>query len=160
MLKIARSNYPELTFKQAQAQDLYFHKPFDAIFSNAVLHWVKEQEEAVVSIAKSLKVGGRLVAELGGKGNVRSVVGALRKALSKEGKLENTAIDPWYFPTIGEYTTLLEKYGLEVKYASHYNRPTPLKIGSDSLSNWIKMFASGFLINLTDTQQVRVLELF
>ena len=148
MIEQARKNYPRLTFEVADARDFHFPEPFDAVFSNAALHWIKEPSSVLASIARSLKPGGRLVAELGAKGNVESIVSALRQALNGVEAFSNAGRDPWYFPTIGEYSTLLEQHGLSVTYAHHFARPTPLEGGAKGLSRWLEMFAFDFLQDL------------
>jgi trans-aconitate methyltransferase len=97
MLAEARANYPAavyptIDFRQADAANFTIDAPVDAVFSNAVLHWVKNAEGAAASISKALKPNGRFVAEFGGHGNIRSILEAL-------GPIET----PWYYPTIGEY---------------------------------------------------------
>ncbi len=148
MIEQARKNYPSLTFEVADARDFHFPEPFDAIFSNAALHWIKEPSSVLARIARSLKPGGRLVAELGGKGNIQSILAALCIALEAEGASSNKERNPWYFPTVGEYATLLEQHGLSVIYALHFSRPTPLEGGARGLRRWLEMFAFDFLQDL------------
>ena len=139
MIETARKAYPDIEFLVADARDFAFPAPFDAIFSNATLHWVTEPERAVSRIAASLKTGGRFVAEFGGKGNVAAIVTALQQALEERG---HTRVDSgWYFPSIGEYATLLENHGLEARSALLFDRPTQLTDGEMGLRNWIMMFA-------------------
>lgn len=94
-------------------RDLLFSNEFDAVFSNAVLHWVKEPEKAVAGIAKALKKGGRFVVEFGGKGNVKTIEEALIHAvehLYPDGR----SLSPWYYPAPEEYQAILERYGFKV----------------------------------------------
>lgn len=139
MISKARENYPQLKFTVADATNFTVDRPLDAVFSNATLHWIKQPEAVINCIQQSLKPGGRFVAEFGGKGNVKQIVQALTETLANSGY--DVATNPWYFPSIGEYTSLLEKYGLEVTYARLFDRPTPLKDGNAGLANWLKMFA-------------------
>ena len=111
MIARARKNYPELRFELADALTFQPEEPFDAVFSNAVLHWVKPPEGAVKTIARALKPGGRMVVEFGGKGNTQSIVEAIGS-------------HPWYYPSIGEYASLLEANGLQVVSAVLFPRPT------------------------------------
>lgn len=123
------------------ARDLLFSNEFDAVFSNAVLHWVKEPEKAVISIARALKKGGRFVAEFGGKGNVKTIEDALIHAvehLYPDGK----SLSPWYYPALEEYQALLEKHGLQIESIALIPRPTPLPNG---MRGWLKTFAGPFL---------------
>lgn len=139
MIAQARAAHPSLTFEVADACELHFPEPFDAVFSNATLHWVTEPERAVASIAAALRPGGRFVAEFGGKGNVAGLVSALARAWQKL-QLPEPLPNPWYYPSVAEYARFLEKHGLEVTYATLFDRPTPLEDGSRGLHNWLDMF--------------------
>lgn len=157
MISTARSNYPQLDFAVADARNFQVNEPLDAVFSNAVLHWIKEPDAVINCVAKALKPGGRFVAEFGGKGNVGAIVRALLSVLSEIGCEEPQALNPWYFPSIGEYAGLLEKQGFDVGYAVLFDRPTPLEGGSAGMANWIKMFAGGFLSGLSDDVRSHVI---
>ena len=157
MISTARSNYPQLDFAVADARNFQVNEPLDAVFSNAVLHWIKEPDAVINCVAKALKPGGRFVAEFGGKGNVGAIVRALLSVLSEIGCEEPQALNPWYFPSIGEYAGLLEKQGFDVGYAVLFDRPTPLEGGSAGMANWIKMFAGGFLSGLSDNVRSHVI---
>jgi trans-aconitate methyltransferase len=158
MLDEARKQYPHLRFEQADAIDFAFDEPFDAVFSNAVLHWVIEPERAVACIARALKPGGRFVAEFGGKGNMTAINGAIVQALKAAGHLENAARSFWYFPSVGDYATLLERHGLEVTSAQLFHRPTPLEGGEEGLRIWMRMFANLFFVGLSTEQQDDVMQ--
>jgi trans-aconitate methyltransferase len=140
MLAGARKNFPELTFVSGDAAAFDFAEPFDAVFSNAALHWVKDAEGAVESIARALSVGGRFVAEFDGKGNIASVQAALRTVLGPGADAQS----PWYYPSIGEYSAVLERHGLEVRNASLFDRPTQLE-GENGLDHWLRMFTQSYL---------------
>jgi trans-aconitate 2-methyltransferase len=140
MLAGARRNFPHLTFVSADASAFDFPEPFDAVFSNAVLHWVKNADGAVASVARALRPGGRFVAEFGGKGNIATVQAALRAVLGPAADNQS----PWYYPSIGEYAAVLERHGLEVRNASLFDRPTPLE-GEDGLDHWLRMFGQAYL---------------
>ena len=141
MLAEARKNYPELRFVLADAARFDFPEPFDAVFSNAALHWVKDAEGAVSSIARALRPAGRLVAEFGGKGNIASVQSALRTVLGPSADEQS----PWYYPSIAEYAPILERNGLEVRNASLFDRPTPLE-GENGMDHWLRMFTGTYLL--------------
>ena len=147
MILKAKHEYPGIEFKVMDASNFHFDEPFDAIFSNATLHWVLNKEQAIDCMYTSLKRSGRLVFEMGGKGNVQDIVSALETSLIKHGFKNNMNLNPWYFPSISEYSSLLEKRGFRVTYASHYNRPTELKEDS-GIKDWVKMFAGSFLQNI------------
>ena len=159
MVRAASQNFRDIAFLQADARKLSFDEPFDAVFSNAVLHWIKEAEDVLDSITGCLKPGGRIVAEMGGKGNIEGVVTALRRALTSALGHPRKEVDPWYFPTIGQYSRLLEERGFEVSFASHFSRPTPQQEGEEGLRDWIRMFCSDFLSGLDDDVEDRVLTL-
>jgi trans-aconitate 2-methyltransferase len=138
MIEEARRLFPTIRFEVADARDFAFDEPFDAVFSNAVLHWVKPQEQAVACVRRALKPGGRFVAEFGGRENVAVIVSALDAASSAIGL--GAWEHPWYYPSIGQYAPLLERAGLEVSHAVLFDRPTPLD-GEGGLRNWAEMFA-------------------
>ncbi len=142
MVAQARRGYPALAFELGDARRLHFDGRFDAVFSNAALHWVREAETVVEGVARALKPGGRFVAEFGGHGNVRAVTAAVRAA--SEQVLGSAGEHPWYFPAIGEYAGLLERHGLEVRFATLFDRPTPLD-GADGLRRWVEMFCGEWL---------------
>lgn len=145
MIAEARKNYPALEFQEMDARHFSFSEPFDAVFSNAALHWIKQPAAVVRCVEKALKSGGRFVAEFGGKRNVQKLVTALRLSLEQLGTFSVRAPEPWYFPSVGEYSFLLERHGLEVLFARLFDRVTPLDDGKNGLRNWIRMFAGQFL---------------
>ena len=159
MISTAKANYPQLDFAVADACNFQVEQPLDAVFSNAVLHWIREPDAAIDCVAKALKPSGRFVAEFGGKGNVGAIVRALVSVLSEFGDRSPQSLNPWYFPSIGEYAGLLEKQGLEVGYAVLFDRPIVLEGGSAGMANWIKMFGSGFLSGLSDDVQRQVIRI-
>lgn len=158
MIEKARQNYPHLQFAIADASSFQVDQPLDAVFSNAVLHWITEPDSAIHCIRQALKPGGRFVAEFGGKGNVKAIVEALYSALEENGYATSQEISPWYFPSIGEYATRLEQQGFDVTYAILFERPTPLEGGNAGMANWIQMFATSFLSRLSAEQQTKVIQ--
>ena len=154
MIGQARQNYPGLTFALGDAASFRFEEPFDAVFSNAALHWVKNADAAADSIARTLRPGGRFVAEFGGSGNTRSILNALRAVLGSEAD----ARCPWYYPSIGEYASVLERHGLQVRRAELFDRPTPLE-GETGMEDWLLMFCGIFFAGLpTDQVTARMRE--
>ena len=137
MVEAAREQFPALSFVVGDAREFSFAEPFDAVFSNAALHWVKPPEAALACIAACLGQGGRFVAELGGARNVATISRGLINQLASRGFYPQS---PWYFPSLGEYAHLVEQAGLRVAYASHFPRPTPLE-GESGLRDWMAMFA-------------------
>ncbi len=138
MIKRACAKYPELTWVQGDGQDFSFDEPLDAVFSNAALHWMKDASAVIASVYQSLKPGGRFVAEFGGKGNVQSIMDIVSNVFHKRGL---SVTFPWYFPSIGEYSSLLEEAGFTVRYAALFDRPQPLSNGSAGVRGWLEMFA-------------------
>ncbi|MEP0801933.1 class I SAM-dependent methyltransferase [Funiculus sociatus GB2-M1] len=157
MIEQARKNYPSLQFEVIDATNLQFTDQFDAVFSNAALHWIKEPEKVVSGIYRALKSKGRFVAEFGGKGNVKAIVTALYNALQAAGYPVEEALNPWYFPSIGEYGALLEEHSLELTFATLFDRPTPLDDGEQGMQNWIKMFANNILTAFPADQQMSII---
>jgi trans-aconitate methyltransferase len=142
MIEQALSKYPNLKFETRDAIDLQYIEAFDAVFSNATLHWVKPPKEALEGIYRALKLGGRFVAEFGGKDNVKIITDEIMTQSKNVGIDSNMEKFPWYFPSIAEYTTLMEEADFRVTFANHFDRTTPLT-GEDGLKNWIEMFAGG-----------------
>ncbi|PKG24829.1 class I SAM-dependent methyltransferase [Niallia nealsonii] len=156
MVAQAAKKYPHLNFSVQNATSLKFSNEFDAVFSNATLHWVKPPNIALTRIYESLKKGGRFVAEFGGKGNVQQITDGIINELKMEGFSFQEEQFPWYYPSIAEYTALMENTGFRVVLAQHYDRPTPLN-GIDGLKNWINMFGDSFFINIKDDVKDRLI---
>lgn len=124
---------------------LDFDGEFDLVFSNATLHWLSSNPDRVIAgVARALKPGGRFVAEMGGFGNVGAIRRALHASLAKR-RVDAQAYDPWYFPTIGDYASRLERGGLLVTYALLFDRPTRLP---GELEDWLDTFGEPFLTPL------------
>lgn len=156
MIKKAHEKYPHLKFFLKSADNFSFQKKFDAVFSNATLHWVLDKEKAAQRIYDSLKKGGRFVAEFGGKGNVNNIVSALKKSLTDYGAVDTANKKVWYFPSLSEYTSLLEAKGFRLIWAAHFDRETLLQ-GQDGIRNWLYMFAKPFLENLSTERIEQIL---
>lgn len=138
LLDIAKKNYPDIEFIQADATSFSLHEPVDVVFSNAVFHWIdkERQQDMVRCVYNALKANGQFVFEFGGYGNNQLIHDALAEIFSE---YKYAYKMPFYFPTISEYSTLLEGTGFSVKYAILFDRPTELK-GENGLKDWIKMF--------------------
>jgi trans-aconitate methyltransferase len=158
MIEKAKINYPNLNFAVADARNLNLDKSFDKAFSNAVLHWINEPDLVIQSLFKVLKSGGRFVAEFGGNGNTKLITQAIVDALAAKNLDLGNIKQYWYFPSISDYTHRLEKNGFEVIDATLFDRPTPLEAAENGMSNWLKMFASGFLSKLSTQQQEEVIQ--
>lgn len=148
MVLAARAAYPKLKFEVADARELKFDQEFDAAFSNAVLHWIHEPVPVIRGVRQALRPGGRFVAEFGGKGNIRKMKQAFDDALVEMHASTAGEINPWYYPSVSEYATLLEGNGFEVRFITLFDRPTGLADGDAGLRNWIVMFGSAYLADL------------
>ncbi|MFD0673127.1 class I SAM-dependent methyltransferase [Cohnella sp. GCM10027633] len=154
MVERARTKYPDITFEVADGMRWNATKKYDAVFSNAALHWMKDAEAAVRTMSGSLRVGGRLVVEFGGYGNVGNIVEAMRKTMHENGRMD-AFVMPWYFPKVGEYASLLEKHGFEVRHAMLYDRPTPLEEGEQGMMGWLRMFGGAMVPTATEEESER-----
>ena len=132
-------------------QKLTFPQEFDAVFSNAALHWMTDADAVANNVFHGLKSGGRFVAEMGGHGNIACIRQALQQAATQHGW--NT-IPCWYFPSPAEYATVLEHAGFTVRRLWLYERPTPLSTG---IEGWLKTFATPMLACLDTAQQSTII---
>lgn len=121
-------------------QSLTFASEFDAVFSNAALHWMTDAPAVVRGVAHALKPGGRFVAEFGGHGNVAAIVTAMRAVALRRGGNVSLA-HPWYFPAPSPYQSLLEAHGFVVKRIALIPRPVVLKTG---IAEWLMLFRNPF----------------
>lgn len=133
----------------ADAEGLEFSDEFDAVFSNAALHWIKRPERAIDGAWRALKPGGRFVGEMGGHGCVRTIERALVEELERRG-VDAATVHPWYFPTDSAYRQLLEARGFSVTFIALIPRPTPLP--SDVLG-WLQTFAGSFCSALPEAER-------
>lgn len=130
------------------AYHLAFESEFDAAFSNAALHWMKDNPDAVLEgVARALRPGGRFAAEMGGHGCVAAIVVALMAELEKRGIPNARSIMPWYFPTPDEYGARLNHAGFKVEYIALIPRPTALATG---MRGWLETFAIPFIKALAE----------
>ena len=142
--QVAAAQARGLDARVEKAETLSFSGEFDAVFSNAALHWVKDQDAALAGVFHALKPGGRFVGELGGAGNVRAIRSALYESLSSRG-VDPVSLDPWFFPTAVQYEELLIRHGFAVESLDLFPRPTLLP---GDLSCWLDTFAQPFLATL------------
>ncbi|WNQ10134.1 class I SAM-dependent methyltransferase [Paenibacillus aurantius] len=160
MIDQARVKYPELSFRVEDAEEpaSYPKECFDAVFSNAALHWMKQPSRVLEGVWSSLKPGGRFAAEFGGRGNVAGIYKAVEDALISFG-IRAEERNPWYFPSLGEYACLLESHGFHVEVAVHFARPTPLNGGGKGLEHWLEMFAGPFFEGMMPAEKKKVYRL-
>lgn len=119
-------------------ESLRFTNEFDAVFSNAALHWMKNPQRVIAGVWQALKPGGRFVSEFGGYGNVATIIAAIESALHTRGIV---VANPWFFPGIEEYKGLLEAGGFEIKFISLIPRPTLLP---GDVGGWLETFAQPY----------------
>jgi trans-aconitate methyltransferase len=134
-------------------QRLCLKRNFDAVFTNAALHWMKQAEKVVEGVANSLKPRGRFVGEFGGKGNVETIRQALHAALRKR-NIDPWQADPWYYPAPQEYCALLQRLGFAVEYIELIPRPTQLP---GDILGWLEIFAQPFSKSVNESERVEFL---
>ncbi len=156
LLNIARRNCPDTDFIKADATSFSLDESVDAVFSNAVFHWIDgdKQSSMLHCVYNVLRDNGQFVFEFGGQGNNALIHKGLEKAFLSYGYSYKM---PFYFPSIGEYASLLENAGFQVRYAVLFDRPTVLK-GEHGLRDWIDMFVQTpfrVVANLEDIENIK-----
>ena len=131
------------------AARLRFGEEFDAVFSNAALHWIRPPEAVARGVFAALRPGGRFVGEMGGRGNIDAIRGALAATLPAHG-LDFDNLDPWYFPGEKQYSALLQAAGFSVDRIELFDRPTPLPGG---IAGWLSTFTRGFLEQVREAER-------
>lgn len=124
-------------------QALALTERFDAVFTNAALHWMPDAAAVLRGVARVLKPGGRFVGEFGGHGNIAAIATALRAALGPE------VTAPWFYPTDTAYRALLEAHGFTVRAIALHPRRTPLPTG---LRGWLATFRGPVLRSLPEDE--------
>jgi SAM-dependent methyltransferase len=133
---------------------LGFVREFDAVFSNAALHWMRDPDAVIAGVARALKPRGRFVGEMGGAHNVEAITTEILAALDRRG-IDGAAWWPWYFPDEAEYRARLERAGFEVRSIDRFSRPTPLP---GRLVGWLETFAGSFLKALPAAEHAAFLD--
>ncbi len=152
--QIAAARRLGLDARVADAENLRLPPAFDAVFSNAALHWMKKPDAVIAGVARALKPGGRFVAEMGGAGNVAACRAALTAAIARRG-IDPAPLNPWYFPTPEEYAGKLEAAGFVVRHMELFPRPTPLPT---RLADWFDTFGEAFLAAVPPAERAAVRE--
>ena len=134
--------------------NLRFDGEFDAVFSNAALHWMRNADAVIAGAGRALRPGGRFVGEFGGHGNVAKIMKALVDALNRRG-IDGEAAIPWYFPTVEEYSAKLKIAGFSINYIALIPRPTPLP---GDVSGWLETFAGSVTACLPQSERSDYLE--
>jgi SAM-dependent methyltransferase len=148
---IAAARLRGIDARMMDARSLTFENEFDAVFSNAALHWVKDDPDApVLGAFHALVTGGRFVGEMGGHGCVSAITVALMVALERRGIPDTASWIPWYFPTVNDYETRLRRAGLVPQSVQLIPRPTPLPTG---MRGWLETFANPFCAALAQNER-------
>ncbi|WP_338554253.1 methyltransferase domain-containing protein [Paenibacillus sp. KS-LC4] len=153
MIKQAQRKYPQIPFFVGNGEQFMVDATFDAVFSNAALHWMKNPSAVLAGVWNTLSPGGRFVAEFGGKGNVGTIVQAISEVLHEDFGMDAGKLNPWYFPSIAEYSTLLEQQGFRVTYAAHFDRPTKIEDHEQGLNHWLRGFADHFFTAFSEAER-------
>lgn len=143
-----------LAARLMDAEDLAFERPFDAVFSNAALHWMTRPDRVIAAVRRNLKPGGRFVGEMGGFGNVAAVRVAINVVLADYG-IDGNEVSPWYFPTPADYRARLERGGFAVDRIELIGRPTPI---GTTLAAWLDNFGQVFFHQLNPRVRVAAQE--
>ena len=131
---------------EASAERLpYPDHTFEAVFSNAALHWVRGQDDMLSEVRRVLHAGGRFVAEMGGHGNIAAIRVAFAAVLARHG-FASLGDRGNYYPTQDGYTRRLERHGFSVKRILLFPRPT--RLNDDGMAGWLNTFCRGALDNL------------
>ncbi|MZI95333.1 methyltransferase domain-containing protein [Vibrio sp. CAIM 722] len=147
MIDAAKSKGIEAYVKSGE--ELNYQQEFDAVFSNAALHWMTNSDAVIAGVAQSLKTGGRFVAEMGGYGNIAAIREAIETVFNNHPEYGSYQ-SPWYFPSPQQYEKQLLSHGFKVEYIELIPRPTPVQSG---IIEWLKIFAAHAIGHLTPTQQ-------
>jgi trans-aconitate methyltransferase len=139
---------------EKNASDMDFGPRFDAVFSNAALHWMKDADVVIGRVARALRPQGRFVAEMGGHNCVKTLQCALIEELDRRGH-DGQAANPWYFPTVEDYGARLVAAGFDVRYIALIPRPTPLP---GDVMGWLTTFCGCFAAVLPHVEREEYLE--
>jgi trans-aconitate methyltransferase len=151
---IAAAQTRGLSARVLGAESLDYDHEFDAVFSNAALHWMRDQDAVLRGVRRALKTGGRFVAEMGGHGNIAAISVALRAVLAHQ-EIRTEEADHNYFPTPESYAARLEKSGFRVESIGLIARPTLLPAGG--MRGWLETFRRGVLDQLSPQERETVL---
>jgi SAM-dependent methyltransferase len=153
-MQVAAARKLGVDARVASGEALPFREEFDAVFSNAALHWMLRPDDVIANVWRALKSGGRFVAEMGGHGCVETIKTALIAVLRRRG-IDGESLLPWYFPTIEDYAARLRKAGFVISYISLFSRPTLLP---GDVIPWLETFAENFLRALPSAERAAYLK--
>ena len=148
---IVKAQEKGLKARVLSAEKIDYYRQFDAVFTNAVLHWVDDIDTVVTNVYQALKANGRFIGEFGGKGNIKALISQMSATFQEFpefGEFNN----PWYFPSTEEFALVLERTGFQVQYIKLIPRPTPLKNG---IENWLDIFANN-ITNYLNSKQKKI----
>jgi len=151
--------YPNLSFRVMDASRLSFEECFDVVFSNAALHWVKNQKLVVEGVFRSLKPEGKVLLQMGGKGNARYILAALEEILSEpEWQPYFSEFEfPFVFPDTLDYETLLSESGFKVNRVELIPKDME-HAGRHGLEGWIRSTWLPYLERVPDNKRERFIE--
>ena len=151
MIEAARARGLDVRVQDGQALD--FDRAFDAVFSNAALHWMPDPDAVIAGVHRALRPGGRFVGEFGGHGNVAAITVAILAVLERRG-IDGAALNTWYFPTTDSYRAKLESHGFQVVSIDLIPRPTALPT---DMEGWLRTMAGPFFAGLDDDDRTAAL---
>lgn len=153
MVAAARRLLPGVDVRVGDGQDFTVPEPVDVVFSNAALHWMTRPLGVARRAFSALRPGGRFVAEMGGAGNVATIV----DAVTAEGAARGVDVRaPWYFPTVAQHAAVLEEAGFRVAVVEHFPRITPL--AGDGVADWLRMFGAALLAAFPERDRAAVVQ--
>jgi SAM-dependent methyltransferase len=138
----------------ADGERLGFDAEFDAVFSNAALHWMKDADAVIAGVRQALKPGGRFVGEMGGQGCIARIQGALCRELERRG-VDLAGLDPWYFPGAEEYRGRLQAHGFAVDFIALIPRPTRLP---GDIGGWLETFAESYVCAVPEGERTALVD--
>ena len=141
-----------LKVQKVDGHALPFEDEFDGVFTNAALHWMRRPELVIAGVRRALRPRGRFAGEFGGHGNVAAIATAIRAVSALHGG-DPDKVAPWFFPSVAEYSRLLEQGGFAVKAIMLVPRPTELDIG---IRGWLEIFGRSFFEQFEEPERAEV----
>ena len=151
--QIAAARERGLNAAVVDAQALSYDREFDAVISNAALHWMQQADAVLAGIARALKDGGRFVGEMGGTGNVATVITGISRLLARH-DINSDKLNPWYFPSADEYAEKLDAHGFEIDMIKQFPRATPLQV---DIRSWLEIFTLSFFVDFDASRRDELL---
>ncbi|OEJ68085.1 hypothetical protein BEN30_07450 [Magnetovibrio blakemorei] len=136
------------------ALEMKFDNEFDAVFSNAALHWMSPLSKVFENVYRALKPGGRFVAEMGGAGNIQTIRMALYNALMRRG-IDPAQYDPWSYLGDSSAKMMLQRAGFETRSVTLIRRPTDLP---GDIGPWLETFAGSFMQAVPENEHAQMID--